>query len=657
MSHLSHMNDRSFASWRSVLIGALLIPLNSYWHIQMTLVWLMNFPAILTLLFNVIFILLLLVAGNRLWAQYSSHNALRQSELLTIYTMLCTSTALCGYDMMQCLVSLMGTGTWYATNENEWITLFSHYLPDWLVVKDTGILTPFYSGESSFYLSRHLTVWLVPIVCWTAFVILLIWVMLCINVLLRKQWIEHERLAYPIVELPYNMTITDNSPAKKGSNPLANRRLWAGFAISGGISLLNGASHLYPSLPSIPIWVASLNRFATTKPWNAIFSMNITLYPFVMGLGFLMPLSLAVSYWAFYLFWQFQRIIGSQLGLQSLPGFPYPMAQVRGVWIALLLYVAWGGRQYFQRVLRQGVTSILRLGRDGTTDGEAEPMSPGQAVVGIIIGLSAILGFCRLAGMSYAFAFWFFAIYFALSIAITRIRAELGPPAHDMYGAGPDHILTTILGSRQIGSQNLSVMTLLFWLNRESYRAHPMPHQLEGFKLASRTKETSHRLIAAIMVAAVLGAISCFWSILHVGYQLGMESKLYRTTWFARQGYTILASRLTHQTEVSYLDLGFMGIGFVFTTALLAVRSQFLWWPFHPVGYAVSGWWIIGRLWFPLFISTILKWSILRFGGVGAYRKTIPFFQGLILGDFVLGSCWSIIGILFEIPTYVFWGG
>ena len=85
MSNSSHMNDQSFASWRSVLIGALLIPLNSYWHIQMTLVWLMNFPAILTLLFNVIFILLLLVAGNRLWAQYSSHNALRQSELLTIY--------------------------------------------------------------------------------------------------------------------------------------------------------------------------------------------------------------------------------------------------------------------------------------------------------------------------------------------------------------------------------------------------------------------------------------------------------------------------------------------------------------------------------------------------------------------------------------------
>jgi len=44
-----------------------------------------------------------------------------------------------------------------------------------------------------------------------------------------------------------------------------------------------------------------------------------------------------------------------------------------------------------------------------------------------------------------------------------------------------------------------------------------------------------------------------------------------------------------------------MGIGFVFTMSLLVIRSQFLWWPFHLVKYAVSGWWIIGRLWFPLF--------------------------------------------------------
>ena len=125
--------------------------------------------------------------------------------------------------------------------------------------------------------------------------------MLCINVLLRKQWIENERLAYPIVELPFNMT-------QEGERSIfSNQLVWIGIAISGGIGLLNGISHLYPSVPSIPIWVTSVNRLVTTKPWNAIFSMNITLYPFVIGLGFLMPLSLAFSYWSFYLFWQIRR--------------------------------------------------------------------------------------------------------------------------------------------------------------------------------------------------------------------------------------------------------------------------------------------------------------------------------------------------------------
>ena len=184
-----------------------------------------------------------------------------------------------------------------------------------------------------------------------------------------------------------------------------------------------------------------------------------------------------------------------------------------------------------------------------------------------------------------------------------------------------------------------------------------MPHQLEGFKLANRIRMPANRLIIAILIATVMGSIFCFWSILHIGYKLGMESKLYRTTWFAREGYSILASRFTQPADISYTDPLFMGIGFAFTIVVMLFRSKFLWWPLHPVGYAVSGWWIIGRLWFPLLISTVLKWLILRFGGVKSYRNLVPFFQGLILGDFIVGSSWSILGILLGKPTYVFWGG
>ena len=136
----------------------------------MTLVWLMNFPAILTLLFNVVFILFILVFINQFLKTYIPKFTLQQAELLTIYTMLCISTALSGYDMMQCLISLIGSGTWYATVENEWIELFSHYLPNQLVLKDHTILAPFYEGGTTFYTIKYIQAWLVPIVCWTIFI-------------------------------------------------------------------------------------------------------------------------------------------------------------------------------------------------------------------------------------------------------------------------------------------------------------------------------------------------------------------------------------------------------------------------------------------------------------------------------------------------------
>jgi hypothetical protein len=50
----------------------------------------------------------------------------------------------------------------------------------------------------------------------------------------------------------------------------------------------------------------------------------------------------------------------------------------------------------------------------------------------------------------------------------------------------------------------------------------------------------------------------------------------------------------------------------------------------------------------------VVKWAVLKYGGIRAYRKAFPFFMGLILGDFVIGSLWGIIGLLTGKPTYAF---
>ena len=145
---------------------------------------------------------------------------------MTIYIMLSIATALSGYDMMQCLVSLIGTPTWYATPENEWNELFGQHLPTWLSIRDKDVLKGFFDGETSLYRLEYLKGWVIPVISWVGFTVVLIFVMLCISIIVRKQWIDNEKLAYPIVRLPFEIT-KDNVVA----NFFKRRSLWMGVAL------------------------------------------------------------------------------------------------------------------------------------------------------------------------------------------------------------------------------------------------------------------------------------------------------------------------------------------------------------------------------------------------------------------------------------------
>ena len=76
--------------------------------------------------------------------------------------------------------------------------------------------------------------------------------MMMLNVILRKQWIEYEKLSYPMILLPFEMT--------KDASFYRNRLLWIGFAIGLGVDLLNGLNHLYPQIPDIPIRHSTFKR-------------------------------------------------------------------------------------------------------------------------------------------------------------------------------------------------------------------------------------------------------------------------------------------------------------------------------------------------------------------------------------------------------------
>ena len=597
-------------------------------------IWGAGYPTTLSLFFNVIFFLFLITVLNVLMQHTFQISGLNPSELLLIYTMLSVASAICGLDMMQQLITYVGGITWMANPENEWKDLFFHHIPKWLIVNDLDVLAGFHEGDSSIYLKSNILAWLTSVIFWSGFITLLAFVMLCLSVVVRKQWIEHEKLSYPIIQLPLHLTIQSNTF-------LTNKIMWTGFILSGGIDLVNGLHFLYPSVPSFGGQLYDLHPFFTTSPWNAIGWTPIPIFPYAVGLAFFMPLELSFACWFFYLFWKAQLIIGSFLGLRNLPNFPYIEAQTFGSYTGLCLLAFWSTRRH----LKQIFSPVLAKKKNNISATKSVEV---WAFAGACLGYILLISFSVLAGMSLWAAALFFTIYFALSIGITRMRAELGSPVHDLHWAGTHYTMVNTIGSRTFSPGNLAMFSFYQFFNR-AYRGHIMPHQLEGFKLAERSRMQLNRLFLAILVSIIIGSLTSFWAALDASYQFGAFGSGRVTESFGQ-----LQRWLTAPSSVDYGACVGIIFGFSFTLLLAILRMNLFWWPFHPAGYAVSSSWSINLFWFSIFISWCIKSITLKFGGVKFHQRAIPFFIGVILGEFIIGSLWMIRGAFLGVPTYKF---
>jgi hypothetical protein len=87
------------------------------------------------------------------------------------------------------------------------------------------------------------------------------------------------------------------------------------------------------------------------------------------------------------------------------------------------------------------------------------------------------------------------------------------------------------------------------------------------------------------------------------------------------------------------------GVGFIIVLALSRLRLEFSHWPLHPLGYALATTDSLDYMWCPFFIAWLAKLLTVRYGGIRAYRIALPFFLGLILGDFVIPGLWVAWGM------------
>jgi hypothetical protein len=638
----------SVVTWRSIFIALLLIPPNVFWVIETECIWHSGHPTTISLFWNVVLNLFFLILINLGIKQVFPKSALSQAEFITIYTMLSIASGLAGHDTLALTIPALPHAFWFATPENDWADLIHPYIPEFLVVSDKEILRGIYEGETPFYNRRIMGAWVGSTLWWTSFIIATSTIMICLNVIVRKQWTEHEKLAYPIIQLP--MAITERGGA---AGFFRNRLLWYGFVVAALINVWHGLAYFFPSLPDFSVRhnARDWGKFFTDRPWNAMGGIPVPLYPFVIALGFFLPLDLSFSLWFFYLFSKIQRVVGSALGI---PGpFPYLSEQSIGGWLAIFIMAVMVTRRHLANVCR------TILGHAGSIDDSQEPISYRASLLLIIISGFYILWFTLKAGMTFWIIIPYFLFFYALSVGITRVRAEIGPPAHEMAGmCNGQQFLINLLGTRPLGGRNLGFITLNWWMSGRGYREHIMPHQLESFKMAERASMNTKKLVFAMLLAVIWGSLVTFWATLSELYRLGgavtgAGGGIGPSIGHIGQ-FNWLSGLLNFPREPDLPATGAMAGGVGFTFFLMVMRSRFMWFPLHPAGYAISLTGGVGYFWSCLVIANVLKWLTLQFGGAGSYRKAIMLMFGIMLGEYVVGAFWSVLSVVIQQPIYDF---
>lgn len=649
---------------RAALIGTVLAALNTVWVTLVEVRYYMLDGSSLPLFITPVFLLLLMVTLNAPLRRWMPRWALTQGEMLLAYLMAVISNTFAGHDMLQDFFGVV-THPYYFAPQNHWQDIFIRQLPPGLFVSDDAALTAWYHGNvDPAHATVYLVHWIVPLSLWGGFILTLVFLFGCITVLFRKAWTENERLAFPIIQLP--LAITEPQGAL-----FRQPQMWAGFGLAFSIGVVNGFHALYPNIPEIPfIKLYDVGQFFTVQPWEAIrsYGMQISMYPFAIGLAYFIPLDLAFSCWFSYVLARAYFVAGRAAGWDgpsAAQGWPFLKEISSGAWIGLAGAILWSNRKYLAHAFNLAFDPAARREHKEKGAASAEVVEARRyriAYIGLFISSALLLGWSYfLLNITPLVAIGFFGILIALSLGITRIRAEFGTP-HEIVFVKPADTLVTLFGTKAIGDTNLIGLQSMYWFNR-GYRCHPMPNFLEAFKmeqqdhgdpaLGRQRTMTFGRTVGLLILACVVSLIFTYATNYFVTYDAGAQGKaIGYKKWVGDEAFGQLASWLQNGQRAGSTNLWFFIGGLALVGLFAYLRTQFLWWPLHPAGFALGVSYAMNYFWFCVLIAWAAKLFIMRYGGMNAHKKAIPFFLGLILGDYTVGALWSLIGLLIQTPAY-----
>lgn len=594
---------------------------------------------------------LLVVALNPLLGVIRNRFALTRGELLAIYTMF---LILLPAWVMTKPVILYTTGvTYHATPELRHIEAVTPHLLPWLVPQGAETVKDLYEG-----LPRGGSIpwmgWVLPLWSWGSFLIVLFIVLICLGVLMRKQWEEHERFAFPLMQVPLAML---ESGKGRIAPVFRSRLLAAGFAIPSLVGALRGLRYYFPNIPVINLGThVRIFRRTMVLPFKVHF--------LVLAYSFFINLDVSLSLWVINLVTKVIRgalaMVGAGqtwgvsgvVGRYSSQGSEFLALMGMGYILALAAYSLYVARGHLRQVWEQIHGRASRL-RDSD-----EIVSYRSAVLGVVLGLSYLGLWLYQAGISPPLVLFLLVSSLIVFFVMARIVSETGFVA-TYSPLNPSEFVVCAVGSPAFGPTGLATLGISYvWTMTR--RNTLMPHAMGALRLA-REIGRKRGLVWAMGAALVLGLVSTGYTTLSLGYTHGGVNIDY--PWFSNVNDAaspfdeFIGRRLLEPSRVFTMGFLYTALGIGVAALLILLRMRLPWWPFHPAALPLSTVWYMDWFGFSVFLAWGIKAIILRVGGADLYRKARPFFIGMILGEVICSGGWSVVSAFTgRLKTWPFMG-
>ena len=477
-------------------------------------------------------------------------------------------------------------------------------------------------------------VWAVPLFWWLSLIAVVLFVAFCLMAILRKQWVENEKLLFPLVELPLTMVEGADGPSRL---PLfmRGRLFWIGFLVPLAIVLWNSLHYFSPFVPQIPLGGFGIDNISSISIARGFPTILVAIYPPIIGFSYLMNLDILFSFWFFHLLALLQVGLYARTGFSIGPSEHYSSEydasmgwQSMGAFLAMVLWGLWMARHHLRHVFRKAWLG----GRDPLDDSD-EMLSYRRAVTGLILGLIYIAVWLNALGLEWKVIAVFLPTAIIVYLGASRIVAEGGLA----FTRGPMVAQTFsafIVGSANITPQSMTGLALSYAGFSEIKNSF-MPAFAHCAKLGDALRAHRRSTVWAVALAAACAvAVAVPWTI-YLGYRHGAYNF---ETWIFTYGgpmpFEYVVQKMRNPFETDWSRLTFLGIGGVAYSLLNLLRARFAWWSLHPIGLTVATSFLTKMAAFSLFLGWLAKWTIVRLGGIQLYRRARPLFLGLILGYF-----------------------